>query len=206
MLALKQAKEIAGNFPEIDFEIVAIATKGDKDKKTPLTLQERSDFFTYEIEQALINQEIDLAVHSAKDLEENQPEELEIIALTESIDPADCLVAKRNYDLDSLPAGSRVGTSSRNRSQGILNYRRDLLVKDIRGNVDQRINQLRKGSFEAIVVAAAALIRLKREYLISQVIPFTVIQPHPLQGRLAIQIRNQRSDLRSIFRNIDSRG
>ncbi len=203
LLALKQVEEIQRLLPGVIFDSTPIKTKGDKDKVTPLSLRENTDFFTYEIEQALLNGEIDAAIHSAKDLEENLVSELVIAAMTKSISRYDSLVTTQNFTLDTLPAGSIVGTSSRNRKLGISDYRKDLATLDIRGNIGERLAQLDKGYFDAIIIAHAALIRLGYEERISQIIPFNIIQPHPLQGRLAVQVLKNRKDLIDIFGGID---
>ncbi|MBU4312634.1 MAG: hydroxymethylbilane synthase [Candidatus Omnitrophica bacterium] len=202
-LALKQVEEIRRLLPGIRFDVVTIKTKGDKDKVTPLSSQENTDFFTHEIEKALLNGEIDAAIHSAKDLEENTPEELILAAVTKSISRSDSLVARENLTLDTLPTGSRIGTSSKNRRLGVSKYRKDLVTLDIRGNIDERLTQLDKGYFDAIIIAHAALIRLGYGNRISQIIPYSIIEPHPLQGRLAIQIRRDRHDLFEIFRGLN---
>jgi hydroxymethylbilane synthase len=189
--------------PEIRFDIIPIKTKGDRDKITPLGLQENTDFFTREIEEALFNKRIDAAIHSAKDLEEDMPSELVIAAMLRSAARFDCLVSNRGFALDTLPSGSIIGTSSQNRKLGISRYRRDLVTRDIRGDIDERLAQLDRGDFDAIIVAHIALIRLRYEKRISQLIPSEVIRPHPLQGDLAIQIHRDRRDLLGIFRRID---
>jgi len=204
-LALRQFEEIKQRFKDISFDPVTIKTKGDKDKVTSLTSRENSNFFTYEIEQALLSKEIDLAIHSAKDLEEDIRPELVIAATTKSINKFDCLVSNQNFTLDTLPKNSRVGTSSINRRKGITNFRKDLVCKDIRGNIEERLTQLDRGDFDAIVVADAALIRLGLEALKIQIIPFKIIKPHPLQGRLAIQVLREREDLVKIFKEIDGK-
>ncbi|MDP8229720.1 MAG: hydroxymethylbilane synthase [Candidatus Gorgyraea atricola] len=203
LLALKQVEEIQRLLPGIKFDSTLIKTKGDKDKVTSLSLRENTDFFTYEIEESLLNREIDAAIHSAKDLEENPASDLVIAAMTKSISGYDSLVTTQNFTLDTLPAGSIVGASSKNRKLGVSNYRKDLATLDIRGNIDERLTQLDKGYFDAIIIAHAALIRLGCEEKISQIIPFNIIQPHPLQGRLAVQVRKDRKDLIEIFRSID---
>lgn len=201
-LALRQVEEVQTQIPGINFKVIPILTEGDKDKTTPLILRENSDFFSYEIEQALLRGEIDAAVHSAKDLEENIPDELSIVAMTKSISRFDCFVSRFGYTLDTIPAGSIIGTSSRNRREGIKGYRKDLIIKDIRGNVDERLKQLNRGDFDAIVVAHAALIRLGLSGRITNIIPFNIINPHLLQGRLAVQILKKRQDLRRIFERL----
>lgn len=201
-LALRQVEEIASLLPGLKFEVIPIATKGDKDKNTPLVFKEGSNFFSYEIEQALLSGEIDLAVHSAKDLEEDIPRELTIALMTKSISPFDCLVSKDRQTLSGLAAGSLIGTSSKNRSEAILKFRGDLIIKDIRGNIEERLEQLDQGKFDAIIVAQAALIRLGLTERISQIIPLSIIKPHPLQGKLAIQLRRNRKDLLDLFRSV----
>ncbi len=205
LLALKQVKEIQRLLPELKFDVIPIETKGDKDKTRALRLEENTDFFTYEIERALLDRHIDVAVHSAKDLEENMPRDLTIAAMTKSISRYDCLVSRGNFTLDTLPTGSIVGTSSENRKSWVSCYRSDLVTLDIRGNIDERLAQLDKGYFDAVIIAHAALLRLGYENRISQIIPLDVIQPHPLQGRLAAQVRKDRKDLVGIFRRIDEK-
>jgi hydroxymethylbilane synthase len=204
-LALKQVKEIARAVPAVEFEIVPIETKGDIDKTTPLSSVEASDFFTQQIEEALLDGSIDAAVHSAKDLEENVPAELVIAALTRSVSPYECLVSRNGRTLKELPEDAVVGTSSINRKEAILKFRNDLVVKDIRGDIKERLRQLDEGHYDAIVVAHAALIRLGYEDRITEIILPSMIEPHPLQGRLAVQVRRDRPAIAEIFRSIDAR-
>ena len=201
-LALKQAEEVQELLPWLQMEVISIETAGDKDKKAPLLDHEESDFFTCEIEQALIDRKIDAAVHSAKDLEKNMPEALAIAALTRSISQLESLVSKGNRALWNLERSAIVGTSSSKRKEAVLRFRPDLVVKDIRGNIEERLSQLDKGDFDAVIIAHAALLRLGFGYRISQIIPEDIITPHPLQGRLAVQIRKDRVDLFEIFRRI----
>lgn len=202
-LAFKQAQEIQGLLPAFRLEFIPIKTRGDKDKVVPLIDQEDSNFFTDTIEQALLDDQIDIGIHSAKDLEKNMPEDLLIAALTRSITPYECLVSRGNVTLDKLPVGSRVATSSLKRRDAILHFRPDLVVVGIRGNIDERLAQLDNDKFDALIIAHAALIRLGYEKRIAQIIPPSIIEPHPLQGRLAIQIRKKRKDLFEIFRSIN---
>ena len=115
LLAFKQAEEIQQQFSSVEMDIVLIKTSGDRDKTTPLSFRENFDFFTDEIERALLSGDIDVAIHSAKDLEANISEELIIVAITQSVSPHDCLISYENRTLDQLPSGSRVGTSSQAR-------------------------------------------------------------------------------------------
>jgi len=204
-LAIKQVEEIKDLLPGINFETVAISTKGDRDKKASISLTEGTNFFTEEIEAALLRGDVDIAVHSAKDLEDEPPEGLVIAATTASISPHDCLVSRSGLPLDALPKGAVVGTSSRKRREVVLKFRNDLKVKDIRGDINERLTRLDNGEFDAIIVAHAALIRLGYEGRIAQIIPDDIAAPHPLQGRLAIQVLKNRKDLIGIFKDIDEK-
>jgi len=204
-LALRQVEEIECLVPFVRFEIILIDTIGDRDKITPLSKIKGKDFFTRDIEEALLTGRIDVAIHSAKDLEEIMPEGLTIACMTVSISSHECLVSRNGKSLRDLPPLSRIGTSSQKRKEAILKYRNDLVVKDIRGNIDERLAQLDRGDFDAIIVAHAALVRLGLEDRISQVIPETIIEPHPLQGALAVQVREDRQDLIDAFRRINGK-
>ncbi len=204
LLAIKQVKEIEGLLPSIRFEVITIATEGDRDKRTPIYRIEGSDFFTRQIEEALLENRIDAAIHSAKDLEDDIPEELMIAAITKSISPYDCLVSHDKKTLRQLRKGAVVGTSSSKRRESTLKYRDDLIIKDLRGDIDERLKKLDNGEFDAIIVAHAALIRLGYEERIAEIITKDMIGPHPLQGCLAVQIRRDRKDLLRIFRRIDA--
>ncbi|KKL11532.1 hypothetical protein LCGC14_2544890, partial [marine sediment metagenome] len=137
-LALKQAEEIVSSLrrfhPHLNFRIIKMKTTGDKNKNTPLEKLEGTDFFTKEIEEALLRGEIDLAVHSAKDLPDQIPEGLTIAAITSSIDPDDILVSKKSLKLDELPRGAKVGTSSFRRKTQLKKFRSDFQIVDIRGD------------------------------------------------------------------------
>jgi len=204
-LALRQVEEVRRRLPQLDIETIPIWTYGDTDKFSSLVDKENSDFFTRQIEQALVDRSIDAAVHSAKDLEGDIPQELIIAATTRSISPFECLVSRENCGLKKLPLGACVGTSSRKRESALLNFRPDLIVKDIRGNIDERLARLDNGEFDAIIVAHAALIRLGYLDRIAEVIPEEIMEPHPLQGRLAIQTRRDREDLLDVFGSLDEK-
>jgi hydroxymethylbilane synthase len=205
LLALRQAEEIKRSLQHFPFDVISIETEGDRDKTTPLAERESSDFFTYDIEKALLDGRIDAAIHSAKDIEEKIPKGLCIVALTRSISPHECLVSKEDLKLNELPPGAIVGTSSKKRKAAITNFRSDLTVKDIRGNIEERLAQLDRGGFDAIIVAHAASLRLGYQDRITEIIPRHIIEPHPLQGRLAVQVRCDRQDMIEIFRRIDEK-
>ena len=194
-LALKQVEEILQIlrkfYPDFKAEVVGIDTYGDKDRATPISEVEGSDFFTREIDEALLRGEIDpersrsidFAVHSAKDLPEQIPEGLYIVAITKSIDSYDALVSKNGLKLAELPHGARIGTSSFRRKTQLREYRDDFDIVDIRGNIEERLKRLDAGDLDAIVIAASGLVRLGLEKRITERIPFRIIKPHPLQGR-----------------------
>jgi hydroxymethylbilane synthase len=192
-LALKQVEEVINVlkkfYPDIKVKIVAIDTYGDKDKITPISNIEGTDFFTREIDEVLLGGKIDFAVHSAKDLSEDLREGLAIAAVMKSIDPYDVLVSKSGLRLQELPYRAKIGTSSLRRKHQLKKYRRDFQIIDIRGDIEERLKKLDSGNLEAIVIAAAGLLRLGLEQRITQKIPFEILEPHPLQGRLAIVAR-----------------
>ncbi|MCM8819519.1 MAG: hydroxymethylbilane synthase, partial [Candidatus Omnitrophica bacterium] len=192
-LALRQVEEILEGlrefYPDFKARIIGIDTYGDKDRVTPISQVEGTDFFTKEIEEALLRNEIDLAVHSAKDLPDKIPDGLIIVAITKSIDPYDALVVKEGCtykSLSELPNGAKIGTSSQRRKEQLRKYRNDFVIVDIRGNIEERIYKLDTSvDLDAIVIAAAGLLRLGLEHRITERIPFDILKPHPLQGSLA---------------------
>ena len=208
-LALKQVQEVLGILrkfcPDIETEIVGINTYGDKDRVTPISKVEGSNFFTKEIDEALLKGDIDFAVHSAKDLPDDLRDGLTVAAVTKSIDPDDVLVSKSGLELDTFPYGTKIGTSSLRRKQQLEKYRDDFRIVDIRGSIEERLEKLDNGEIEAIVIAAIGLERLGLENRITQRIPFEIIKPHPLQGSLAIVVKAKDSQLLDLLSVIDSR-
>ena len=192
-LALKQVEEVFGMlrkfYPDIGLEGIGIDTYGDKDKVTPISEIEGTDFFTREIDEALLKNEIDFAVHSAKDLPDESRDDLVTPAVTSSIDSFDALVSKSGLTLDKLPEGARIGTSSLRRKAQLKEYRKDFEIVDIRGNIEERLQRLDNMDLDAIVIAACGLIRLGLSHRITQRIPLEILKPHPLQGSLAIVVR-----------------
>lgn len=189
-LAIKQVDEAIASlkrlYPDIELDVVPIDTYGDGDKDVPISDIEGSDFFTREIDQALLKGEIDFAVHSAKDLPDELMQGLKILFTTESIDPHDCLVSKSGLKLDELPKGAKIGTSSLRRKTQLKKYRSDFEIIDIRGNIGKRLEKLDNSGLDAIVIATAGLMRLGLGQRITQKIPFEILRPHPLQGSLAV--------------------
>jgi hydroxymethylbilane synthase len=196
-LALWQARYVAEQLaPEAECEIVVIKTKGDTIDDVPLTQIEGKSFFTAEIERALLDGQVDLAVHSHKDLETAAVPGLVIAAVPERVRADEwLLIAPEAHDPKSsllpLKAGAKVGTSAPRRRAQLLALRGDLLVEALRGNVPTRVQRLRDGRYDAIVLAAAGLSRLEIDTkgLIVESLPVRHFVPAPAQGALGIQVR-----------------
>lgn len=208
-LALKQVDEVLEGlrkfYPGVNAQIIGIDTYGDKDKVTPISDMEGTDFFTREIDEALLKGKIDFAVHSAKDLPESLAAGLCIAAITKSIDPFDALVSKHNLELSQLPFGAKIGSSSQRRKTQLKQYREDFNIIDIRGNIEERIRTLDNSSLDAIIVAACALLRLGQENRITQRIPVEILSTHPLQGALAITVRQDNKELIDLLGVLNAR-
>jgi len=187
------------------FEVKTYDTSGDRDKITPISKIEGGDFFTDTIEKALLNGKIDVAIHSAKDLPDVIDEGLVVCALTKSIDPYDVLISKRNLKLDELPYGAKIGTSSLRRKEQLKKFRCDLQIVDIRGNIEERLGKLDRSDLDGIVIAAVGLIRLGLEHRITQRIPLEILKPHPLQGALAVEVREDDIEMIDLFSELDTR-
>jgi hydroxymethylbilane synthase len=208
-LALRQVNEVLRVLkkfsPEFEYEIVGIDTYGDKDMITPISDIEGTDFFTREIEEALLKKDIDFAVHSAKDLPDEIPKGLHIAAITKSIDPYDALVSKRNLNIDQLRKGTKIGASSQRRKVQLKKYRDDFQIIDIRGNIEKRLKKLDNDGLDAIIVAACALVRLGLQGRIAQRVPFRILTPHPLQGSLAIETRENNKELIELLKLLNEK-
>lgn len=187
-LALWQANHVAGllNAISIETRIEIIKTTGDHLQTASLTQAGGKGLFTKEIEQALLDGSIDVAVHSLKDLPTEITPGLTIAAVPEREDPRDALVG---LTLDALPQGARVGTSSSRRAAQLRHLRPDLVIEPVRGNVDTRLRKLKEGQYDAIVLAAAGLKRLGLAHEIAQILTPDQICPAPGQGALGIQTR-----------------
>ncbi len=201
-LSLVQIEEIKAFLPYVEFEVTAIASLGDKNKHIPLETCNIADFFTREPDEALLRNEADIAVHSAKDLPYPISPGLEVIALTKGLDKSDSLVSRDNLRLSSLPANPRIGTSSSIRAESIRNLRPDAQIVSIRGTIEERISLIDKGGVDAVVVATCALQRLNLDSEIAEILPFGT---HPLQGNLAVVARKGSEYLKQLFAPFDIR-
>jgi hydroxymethylbilane synthase len=188
-LALAQANSVARLLQEFGAaaEIKVIRTAGDAGAE-PLS-ESPTGIFVREIEQALLRGEVDLAVHSMKDLPTEDRPGLVVAAVPERADPRDALVTPAGATLADLPVGSRVATSSPRREAQLRAHRPDLIFVGVRGNVDTRLRKLDEGQFDALVLAYAGLVRLSLGERVSDLIPFDVCLPAPGQGALALQMR-----------------
>lgn len=192
------AERLKSVWPSLQTEIVYLTTRGDKDQKTPLPDIGGKGLFTLELEQALRSGEIDLAVHSLKDLPVDNPAGLTLAAITERESPFDVLVCQNPQDtLHTLPMQSVIGTSSIRRIAQILRVRPDIQLSNIRGNLDTRLHKLEDDAlgYQAIVMAHAGLIRIGRTDVISQVLTPDIMLPAPAQGALAVQCKEDREEL-----------
>ncbi len=206
-LALIQAELAASKLraasPGLTVELVTITTAGDRDQSTPLPEGERAGWFTSAIQDALLRNEADLAVHSYKDLPTKRPRGLVIAAVPVREDPRDALVSRERLGLRALPAGAVVGTSSPRRTAQLLELRPDLDVRPIRGNVDTRIAKVEAGEFDATVLALAGLRRLGLEPRADEVFGFEEMLPAPAQGALALECRTDDAATRALLAAID---
>lgn len=180
---------LAGRHPDLVLAIVPISTSGDERTDVPIPDAGEIGFFTSTLQRALLDGEIDLAVHSFKDLPIDEPAGLRIAAVPERVDTRDALIARDGLQLSDLPAGATVGTSSVRRAAQVSARRPDLQPVPIRGNVETRLAKLDAGDYDAIVLAAAGLIRLGLEHRIDQWLAPPQFLPAPGQGALAIEIR-----------------
>jgi hydroxymethylbilane synthase len=190
-LALWQANHIAALLRARGHivEIAVIHTTGDKITDVALAKVGTKGMFTKEIEEALAAGQVDLAVHSLKDLPTELPAGFEIAAITERQDPRDAFCSRLYSRIEDLPQGARVGTSSLRRQAQLKAIRPDLDVHPLRGNVDTRLRKLEQGEYDAIILAAAGLQRLNKTEMMKQIIPANVMCPAAGQGALAIEIR-----------------
>ena len=195
-LSRLQVEEVFKNFPELAYEIKYLESYGDKNQQISLLNGEApADIFTRELDDAIRQGDADIAIHSAKDLPYPLPEDIEVIALFPAFDTTDSLVSRDHKKLTELPAGSIIGTSSPLRKKGLNELRPDLTIKGIRGCIEERVQQVKDGKYDAAIVATCALKRLGMEDEIAEVLPFPT---HPLQGFLAITAKKG-SDLKQAF-------
>ena len=192
-LALYQAEQvqvkISAVHPEINTEVVIIKTKGDKILDVALSKIGDKGLFTKELERELNNEKIDMAVHSLKDLPTELPESFRIGAVLERADFRDALVSRDHKKLKELSGNNRIGTSSLRRQASLLHLNKDLQIVDIRGNINTRLRKMEEGYCDAIVMAAAGLVRLGLEEHITEILNPETFVPAVSQGVIAVETR-----------------
>ncbi|HYH03474.1 MAG TPA: hydroxymethylbilane synthase [Bacillota bacterium] len=206
-LALWQTEKVKGillaAFPELPIEVITYKTLGDRHPELNLLQNQGKGVFCSEIEQALLNREIELAVHSVKDLPGELPEGLMLVAYLEREDPREVLIGWDGQTLENLVPGAVVGTSSIRRLLQLKRLRPDLEFAPIRGNVETRIRKVREGQYAATILALAGVRRIGLEEYISQTFELNEIIPAPGQGCIGIEICTADFKLQEMLHNLN---
>lgn len=206
-LALWQAefvrKSLETEFPDTEFEVKIIRTTGDDVLDVSLSKIGDKGLFTRQIEAELLAGTIDLAVHSLKDLQTKQPEGLTIGAVCEREKPNDVLISRDGKTLDELPQGAKVATGSLRRRSQLLAYRPDLVISDIRGNLNTRFKKFDESDLDAMILAFAGVERLGMGERISESISADILVPAVGQGSVAVEIRENDRDVAAIVAKLD---
>ena len=205
-LALIQGESVVAKIreanPHLDVSIGKIVTKGDRNSHSQLDLMAGVGVFVKELEEALLDDRIDVAVHSLKDMPAQIPQGLCLAAVTERLDPRDVLVSRAKR-LHELAPGSRIGTGSLRRAVQLASYRPDLEVCSIRGNIDTRLRKVSRGEVDGVILAAAAMVRLGWEDKISESLPLGHFLPAVGQGALGIEVRLGDEEVASLVSHIN---
>ena len=208
-LALWQTNFVKTNlenlFPDKSFEIKIIRTTGDDQLESALSKIGDKGVFTRQIEAELLSGGIDLAVHSLKDLQTEQPQGLKIGAVSEREVPNDALVSKQGVSIDDLPRNAKVATGSLRRRSQLLHHRPDLEIAEIRGNVPTRLKKFDESNLDGVILAYAGLKRLGFESRISEVIPFNIMVPAVGQGAIAVEVREKDKQTIEILEKLEHR-
>ena len=194
--------EICKQHPHIEFESIYVETTGDKDHTTSLRSLDKTDFFTKEIDTLLLEKKCRLAIHSAKDLPDPIPQGLTLAAITKGLDAADVLVLRPRENLDTLPPGAIIATSSARREEMVKDLKNDLSFCDVRGTIGERLALLEKKQVDGVVVAEAAIIRLGLTHLNRIRLQGKTAD---YQGQLAILCRTEDQEMLDLFQCLDSR-
>lgn len=206
-LALAQTEQVMAKIrerhPEISIEVKKITTSGDRIQDRFLSAAGGKGLFVKEIEEALLSDEIDLAVHSLKDLPAHIPEGLHLAAFPKRREPWDCLITQEGLSLEELPEGTRVGTSSLRRRVQMAQKNEKLSFELLRGNINTRVHKLQQGDLDAVVLAQAGMERLNLKVPGSTILP---IVPAPGQGTLALETKQEREDLTALLKPLHHSG
>ena len=186
-----------------NFEIKHIKTTGDIKNSERLDKIGGKGLFIKEIEEKILSEEVDIGVHSMKDMPSEDHDELEIICYMKRLNASDVLISNSGKTLSNLPSGSVIGTSSMRRRAQIINFRKDVNIKLLRGNVDTRLSKLKDHKYDAIVLAYAGISRLKKESQITEVLDRNIFLPAAGQGVVGIQSKRN-TDFKKIFKSINN--
>lgn len=197
--------ELEKRFPRVRFEVRIIKTTGDVILDTALSKIGDKGLFTTQIENALLSGEIDLAVHSLKDLPTTQPKHLKIGAVSAREMPNDALISKHYSSLEDLPKNAKIATGSLRRKSQLLHFRPDLEVVEIRGNVPTRIEKFLASDLDGIILAFAGVHRLNLDEHIKQIIPADIMLPAVGQGVMAIEVRDEDYEISVMVRELNDR-
>lgn len=202
-LALWQANHIGDllkqHWPLLNIELVPMVTSGDKFLKDKLLIAGGKGLFVKELEEALLAEQADIAVHSMKDVPATFPEGLSLSAICKRHNPLDAFIAKRHQKLQDLPTGSVIGTSSLRRQSQLLALRSDLEIKILRGNINTRLDKLEVGEYDAIILAVAGLERMAMQTSITEILSDELMLPACGQGALGIECRTEDSDIKKLL-------
>ena len=205
-LALRQTEEVLEQLralePDVDFQVLTVKTQGDVASEAPLASLGRA-IFVQEIERALLDGELDAAVHSLKDMPTNLPDGLAIGAVCKRLDPRDVLVNRWDCPLAELPASARIGTSSPRRAAQLLSLRPDVEALPIRGNVDTRLRKARGDDYDGVIVAAAGVTRLGLAEQVAEYLSAEDFVPAPGQGALAVEVRRGDDELLDLVSRVE---
>ena len=205
-LSVRQTEEVLDQLravqPDVDFQVVTVRTGGDTAPEAPLASLGRG-IFVSEIERALLDGQLDMAVHSLKDMPTHLPDGLAIGAVCRRLDPRDVLVNRWGCSLEELPAGARIGTSSPRRVAQLKALRQDLEVLPIRGNVETRLEKGRGADYDGVIVAAAGLIRLGHDAEIAEYLSHEDFVPAQGQGALAVEVRQDDEGMMALVSAIE---
>ncbi|WP_088189451.1 hydroxymethylbilane synthase [Desulfosporosinus sp. FKA] len=206
-LAMWQAEWVKNQlellYPHLSFELVPMKTKGDKILDVPLAKIGDKGLFTKELEHGLLSNQLDMAIHSLKDLPTILPQGLDICAFCEREEPRDVFLSKSGTLLEELPEGALVGTSSLRRKSQLKHYRPDLRFTDLRGNLQTRWRKLQESEMDGIVLAAAGVKRLGWEERITQILSEDIMLSAVGQGSIAVEIAEDRNDIRDLLAQLN---
>jgi hydroxymethylbilane synthase len=192
-------KQLEARYPFIEIELFPLVTEGDRYLASSLSKLGGKGLFVKELERALLNGQADIAVHSVKDMPMELEKGLVLTVICEREDARDVLISKKGESIKQLPSGACVGSSSLRRQAQLLAVRPDLEVQMLRGNVDTRLEKLAYGKYDAIILAAAGLIRLEKTTCISEYLAIDYFLPAPGQGALGIECRSEDAEIQELI-------